>query len=180
MSTLLELLNAKKAELQAASGDRRKVIKPADGSTRYRILPSWRGAGKQFWHDFGQHFIKGQDKKIMAVYVCTEKTFGKPCPVCDVVAQGIASASDDETTNLVKEARSSGRYLLNVLAPTSPTPGEVQILDLSPMAFSQVVTLVQQYEDEGQSMLDPVEGRDVIIERTGTGIQTKYCVFRRS
>jgi len=179
MSSLLDLLRAKKQEIAAANGDRMKTIKPVDGSGRYRILPSWRGEGQQFWHDFGQHFIKNADKKIAAIYVCTEKTYGKPCAVCAAIEQGFAAtASSDEFTNgLLKEAKSSSRILVNALHMDGGSPGEVKILELSPTAFGAFLSIMEQYEDAEQSIFDMTTGRDVIITRTGTGLQTKYTVM---
>lgn len=177
MSSLLDLLRAKKSEIAAASGDRMKTIKPVDGSGRYRILHSWRGVGQQFWHDFGQHFVRNSASKIAAVYMCTDKTYGKPCAVCAALEQGMASASDDFTMNLLKEAKSSGRILVNAMHIDSSTPGEVKILELSPTAFKAYLDIVEQYEDAEQSIFDVETGRDVIITRSGVGLQTKYTVM---
>ena len=174
MSSLLELLKAKKQDLNA--GNRRKTIKCADGTGRYRILPSWRGEGQQFWHDFGQHFVKDASKKISAIYLCTEKTFGKPCSICAAIAQGIKAASDDFTIDLLKEANAGGRILVNALHVDGPNPTEVQILELAPSSFAAVLAIAAEWEEAGESVFDtaPGKGKDILITRTGTGLQTKY------
>jgi hypothetical protein len=174
MSALLELLKNKKQDL--ASGKRRKTVKPAAGRSRWRILQSWRGAGQQFWHDFGQHFVKNADNTIAAIYVCTDKTFGRPCPVCDAVQSAIKGATDDATMELLKEAKSAGRVLLNAVQLDGPTPGEVQILELAPTVFEQVLGIATEYEEAGESIImgDGNPGSDIIITREGTGKNTKY------
>lgn len=172
MSALLDLLKQKKQDL--AAGKRRKTIKPTDGRGRYRILPSWRGDGQQFWHDFGQHFVKNAAKEITAIYMCTDKTFGRPCSVCEAIGQGIKSATDDYTMEILKDARSTGRVLLNVLHLDGPTPGEVQILELPPTVFGQVIEIAQEWEEAGESIFALNGGKDIIVSREGSGKNTKY------
>lgn len=175
MSSLLELLKAKKADLAAASGNRKKTIKPAEGTGRYRILPSWRGEGQQFWHDFGQHFVKKADGTIAAIYMCTEKTYGRPCDVCSAIESGIKGATDDHTIEQLKEAKSGSRVLLNAIW-VDKTPNQVDILELPPTVFAQVVTIMQEWEEAGESVLDLEKGKDFLVSRTGTGLKTKYTV----
>lgn len=174
MSALLELLKAKKQDLSA--GNRRKTIKPTDGTGRYRILPSWRGADQPFYHDFGQHFIKDGTGKIMAIYACAEKTYGKPCEICDTIRTGTKHATDDFTMNLLKDAGSTGRVLVNVLHLDGPTPTEVQILELAPTAFKSVVDIALEWEEASESIFDEAKGKDILITRTGAGKLTKYSV----
>lgn len=172
MSALLDLLKQKKQDLSA--GRRRKTIKPTDGRGRYRILPSWRGAGQQFWHDFGQHFVKNSAKEITAIYMCTDKTFGRPCSVCEAIGSGIKSATDDFTMELLKDARSTGRVLLNVLHLDGATPGEVQILELPPTVFGAIIAIAEEWEEAGESIFNLDGGKDIIISREGSGKNTKY------
>ena len=172
--SLLALLKAKKQDL--AAGKRRKTVKPTDGTTRWRILPSWRGAGQQFWHDFGQHFVKNAAKEITAIYMCTDKTFGKPCAVCEAVSQGMKAATDDHTMEILKDARSTGRILLNALHLDGPTPTEVQVLELPPTVFNMLIEIAEEWEAADDSVFDIAKGKDILIGRTGTGKTTKYTV----
>lgn len=172
--SLLDLLKAKKQSL--AAGKKGKTIKPQNGRGLYRVLPSWRGAGQQFWHDFGQHFIKDSAGNIMAIYVDTEKTFGRPSELNALIGQAIKSTTDDATMNLLKEARSSGSVLLNVLHVDGDKPNEVQILEIRPSVFEQIVNIAQEYEEAGESIFDVTAGRELIINREGTGLKTKYSV----
>lgn len=180
MSNLLALLNAKKAQLD--SGNRAKTLKLKGGRNRWRVLPSWRkddtkGDVEQFWHDFGQHFIKGLDetgKEVMkTVYICTDKTFGKPCPVCDTVRTAMASAPD-EMKELIKQSSAGSRVLLNVLDREGDKPNEAQIGEVPPGVFAQIIAIMQEWGPT--EVLDPNTGRDFIIERAGTGLNTKYSV----
>ena len=173
--SLADLLKAKQQSL--AAGKRGRTIKPANGRGRYRILPSWRKDNGQFWHDFGQHFVKDASGALTAIYMCTDKTFGRPCGVCAVISDAIKSTSDDATMDTLKEARASGSILLNVLHLDGPTPGEVQILEIRPTLFEQIVGIAQEYEAAGISILDITAGKEIIIGREGMGKNTKYSAL---
>lgn len=172
MSALLALLQQKKQAIAASR--KSKTAKLTDGRSRWRILPSWRGADQPFWHDFGQHFVKNSAGEIQAIYVCSEKTHGKPCEVCSVVAQSIKAATDDATLQLLNDAKANGRVLVNAFHIDGPEPTKVQILELPPTVFGDFVNLAEEFEQAGQSILDLNTGKDIIVTRTGKGKNTKY------
>ena len=81
---LMALMKAKKQALKQKA----KTLKPNPGANRYILLPGWRkGEEAVFWHDFGQHHVKNAAGEIQAVYVCADKTFGNPCPICDALGK---------------------------------------------------------------------------------------------
>lgn len=170
--SLLALLQQKKQDMQASK--RRRAAKIPDGKSRWRILPSWRGEGQQFWHDFGQHFIKDATGKVAAVYVCTERTYGRPCEICSTVQSAIKSATDDATMKVLADAKAAGRVLVNALHLDGPTPGEVQVLELAPGLFESIVGIAEEWEAAGESIFDVAGGKELIIERKGSGKQTEY------
>lgn len=175
MSALLALLKQKQQEISAAR--RSRTAKIPDGTSRWRFMPSWRnGEGQPFWHDFGQHFIKDASGKIAAVYICTSKTYGKPCAVCDAIAAGIKSATDDLALKTLQEAKSGSRILLNALQLDGPEPHKMQIAELPQSAFEQLLSIAAEWEEAGESIFGH-SGKDIIINRTGTGKNgTKYTV----
>lgn len=184
MSSLLDLIRAKKTEIAQATGDIRKTIKPADGTSRYRILPSWKFEIKgdkisfkdeQFWHDFGQHFIK-KDGKILAVMNCESKTHGKNCPVCHAIEAGIHSSTDDEMIQALTGAKSKTRFLVNAI-DVARNPGVVEILELPSTAFNALLDVIQSHSEDGVEILHLQEGRDILVKREGTGLKTKYTVM---
>ncbi|MCG5512782.1 hypothetical protein [Ectothiorhodospira shaposhnikovii] len=174
----MELVRNKKAAIQAQSGRRANTVKPTPGKSKWRILPGWRGeSDPQFYHDFSQHFVKGVDGSIKAVYLCVEKTFGKMCPVCEAINGGISKAGSDEIINALKEAKSKGRVLLNALHLDGEDPSAPVILDLTPGTFEKILEVMEQYGDEGINILDLKEGVDLVINRTGKGLNTEYSVM---
>lgn len=175
MSSLLELLKSKKAALSA--GRRTKTIKPEDGTSRWRILPSWRKAdsdnAEQFWHDFGNHYIKDQAGDLKAIYICVDKTFGKPCSICASVNSAMKSNADEEMGKLLKDCKSTGRVLMNAIRTDGETPGEPVILEVPPSVFEGIINIIGEW---GTEVIDLTKGKDFVIERSGKNISTKYSV----
>jgi hypothetical protein len=170
--SLLELLKQKKQDMQASK--RKRAAKIPDGKSRWRVLPSWRGEGKQFWHDFGQHFIKDATGAMAAVYVCTERTYGRPCEICSTVAGAIKAAADDATMKLLSDAKAAQRVLVNAIHLDGPNPNEVVVMELAPSLFEQIVAIAAEWEEADQSIFDVKGGKELILERKGTGKQTEY------
>jgi hypothetical protein len=171
MSTksLLDLLKEKKAQLSQGNN---KTIKPEEGKGRYRILPGWRKDDPTFWHDYGAHYVRHTKGAKPTVYLCLDKTFGKPCPVCDALHEAIGNTHDDATLELLKGGNASQRILLNVLHLSGESPTVPQVMELAPTAFNQILSIMEEWEN----MLDPTNGNDIVIERTGQGVNTKYSV----
>lgn len=176
MGQSIQDLIAGKQKDMAAKKSRQNTLKPQPGTHTYRVLPSWRGGDeKQFWHDFAMHFIKSSDgtTKPAAVYICSDKTFGKPCEVCEAAKKLMAVSTNDDMTKQLKEALSAQRYLLNVLHLTGTEPEKVQTLEVGQGVFESICGLIGEYGD----ITDLNEGTDLKITRTGTGLDTKYTVM---
>lgn len=174
MSSLLELLKQKQQDMAASRKGR--TVKIPDGASRWRLMGHWKGEEKFPWHDFGQHFIKDASGKVAAVYVCAQKTHGKPCAVCDAVAQGIKSAVDDETMKLLTEAKSgAGRVLFNAVLLNDSGEQKVEILEMPGTAFEQLIVAATEWEEAGESIFG-MKGKDVIFNRSGKGLGTTYTV----
>lgn len=175
MSSIKDLIAKKQKEIQAKKG-RVKPIKFGVGKTRIRILPSWRGQNDpNFFHDFGMHFVRESDKGDLAVYICTDATFGKECPVCQAIGQGIKNSNDDEQIKLLKRANAGQRYLMNVLVVNDdPAKSEPAVMDAGIGLFEDICSIIAEYDDI--TLLKG--GTDLIVTREGTGqFDTKYSVF---
>lgn len=189
-----EAARKQRADLQEKMGRRERTAKPQDGRSRWRILPSWKGLDElDVAHAWGQHFVKDAAGDLKAVHVCLKQTYGKDCPICDALDDAIATAhraGDEETKKLLAESKSSSRYLLNAYEVKKGVLPEVVILELPPTVFEMINDLIDQKADEqevedddgeteivpGVDMLDPKKGFDVMITRTGKGLNTKYTV----
>ena len=170
MKALLASIKDKKAALKTKD----KTIKASPGSNRYVVLQGWRkGQENVFYHDFGQHFIKNEAGEIQAVYQCLDSTYGRPCPVCDGLNKAMKLSPDDATVEVLKEAKASHSYLLNVLALDSDTPDVPQILEVRPTVFKGLLDAAEEW---AAAMFDSEEPQIVIVNREGKGMTTKYTV----
>lgn len=180
MASLKEMLASKRAEIAQKSGGFMVTVKPKMGKTRYRLLPSWRGGEDQeFYHGFGQHFIKDKDEKLKAVYVCIEKTFSRPCPLCEAISDGISLASSDIDKGILKQSMASQRILLNALVVDVDRDTPV-ILEISSGTIDKILSIMEDNLDPDDESFNPLtdldKGFDIVIERQGTGLSTKYDV----
>jgi hypothetical protein len=77
----------------------------------------------------------------------------------------------------MKEAGATGRVLVNaVVLGEQGNPDEVQILEMAPSVFGQLVDIITEWAEAGEQPLDPATGKDLIVTRTGSGKTTKYTV----
>ena len=179
MTTLLERINQQRAKMQRGNNNRPEKLHSEKNLVR--ILPSWTGnMDDQNWQNWGQHFIKDQSGAIKAVYICSQTCFDEACPICEVIAQGAAMTSDEDTLKALKDARSSNRVLVNALylkggKHDNPESNPV-VLDLPPSVMDGILATYQAYEEEGINVFDLDAGVNFIIEKTGTGMNTEYKV----
>lgn len=180
---LLDLIKKTKSDIAARSSKGRTTKIPV-GKSKWRILPSWRKTGSAaeqaaFFHDFGMHYIKDAGGKTVAVYICVDKTFGQPCPVCEAISTGKRESTDDRQVKLMDDARATGRYLVNAVQLTGPDakPDTPVILELPSSAFASLVGIMETYADESSiNILDLNTGVDMVFEKTGTGLDTTYNI----
>ena len=166
---------SKKSEEVKTSG---KTIKPAVGKNSYIILPGWSAEDRtQFWHDFGQHFVKNAKGELDGnVVLCPNKTHdGQPCAVCDAISDAIRMSQSEDQQKLLEEASSAQQYLLNVLVvgKDGSLNERPQTLQVGKKIFTSFLEIVQEW---GEKIFDPANPQTVVITRAGTGMSTEYTV----
>jgi hypothetical protein len=175
MSSLKDLIKNKRQKL-ASAGKKERPAKPPQGKSRWRILPSWKKDGDEtFFRDFGQHFIKGEDGNVKAVYTCDAVTNGEACDVCNAIQQAAEYAASDAEQKQIKDMRASKSMLFNAIHRDGENPDKVVILGVSANLASDIMSVLEDFLDETEE--DPLsldKGTDVVIERTGSGFDTRY------
>jgi hypothetical protein len=163
-----------------SSGSR---IKPKEGANRYRFFipekAEWLPANGQFWADLGVYWIKAEENgKPLAVVGSKSVVYQQPDEIATAIDRAIQTAIDEDSKKLYESWRAKTSILVNVLdrSKGSSNPDEPQILELSPTTWGKVMAVIQQYGDEGEDVLDPVNGIDLIITRSGKGLNTEYSV----
>lgn len=175
MATSMQDILAK-ARQKSNANNKQRLSKPPAGKSTWRILPGWNPKEpNMFFHPYGQHYVKDLEGNIKAVLVCPDKTFDKPCEVCEMISAAMKNAPDDETRNKISESRANQQFIMNAVRVDNPD-GKVHILGVGSMLFNAIIESLEEYED----MLDPNEGNDLIIQREGTGLNTKYTLTPRA
>lgn len=134
------------------------------GTYRFDIMPYEVGKGNPFAEEGDLYFERtfwvhrgiGPDN---ASYVCSSKTFKKPCPVCEFRAKMARDPEADE--NLIKNLAPKERQIFNVRDVSENGDGQTQIFEYSNFLFGKQLDAV-------------VKGADPTDEDDGVG---EYDMF---
>lgn len=180
INKLLSRATEARADIQAKSGGGDKPVTPPMGASKWRILPGWRdNDAETFFHAFGQHFMKDTGGKIVGAFVCRGITFGEHCEYCEAIDEMRRSTKDQDQLEKINEFRAPNGYLVNALRIDGDNASTTK-----PVLFRLPQSLLDQYlqlmmtraKDDELNILDPVEGRNITINREGTGKNTKYSL----
>lgn len=176
---LMKMVSQAKNKYAGSGG---KTIKPKEGRNTYRLIAptnaqaAWVGPTNQWWADLGVHWIKADENgKPVAVVGDCDTVYQKPSVINSAIDLAIGGALDEDSKKLYESWKARKSVLLNVIDRS--TPGEdPDVLELTPTTFSKVLDLYMMYADAGQDITDPANGVDIIISRTGKGLNTNYDV----
>lgn len=162
------------------AGNAGNAVKPKEGRNVYRILAPtadqapWVGDSGQFWADLGVHWIKpGKNDKPVAVVGDCDTVYQQPSVINTAIEMAINAAHDEDSKKLFEEWKARKSVLINVI---DREKDEAVVLELTPTTFGKVLDLITLYADAGQDITDPNEGADIVITRTGKGLNTNYDV----
>lgn len=172
MSNLLKLIQKKQKQI-AEGKNRLSTIRPKDGTNRYRLLPSWKGEGEEFWHDYGAHWVKDAAGGRKGTFTCLKKTHGQRCPVCELMDK-LKKGTDETTAKIIDQAYATQRVLVNVLEVHGDKPNEPQILEMAITAFQDLLNMIAR---DGDIYLRLKGGHDFTITKTGQFRNTSYQVL---
>lgn len=178
--SLLDRVKAKRQSFAAKSNQLRPMTLQS-AKNLVRILPNWAGTPDgDFFHDFANHYIKDAKGNMLAVYICTEGTFGRACDVCSELATILAETTDDAAIDLLKEARAGNRILVNAIIPTGSHPNaktDPVLLSLPPTVFDMMLAAAEEaMESDSVNIFDLAAGHDFAVTKSGSGRDTKYGV----
>jgi len=178
---LLELVSKGKNKYAGSTG---KALKPKEGLNTYRIIAPtfdvapWVGAGGQFWADLGVHWIKADENgKPIAVVGDCDTVYQQPSVLNSAIDMAISSAIDEQSKKLYESWRARKTVLINVIDRDDKSNPNPQVLELTTTTFHKVLELIQLYAQNDQDITDPVKGVDIVIRRSGKGLNTEYQVM---
>jgi len=158
-----------RAELDA-SGSGANFMTLTDGKNVVRFLPPLQG--QKPFRKVKQHYVKRPSENQLVI-PCPRAMLKRPCPICDRIKQlsGSRSKADQD---LAKSYDVKLRVFANIIDRGDMEAGP-KILGFGKMIFDELVR-IREDVDGGGDFVDPVNGFDIIIEKSGTGMLTKYKV----
>ena len=142
----------------------------AEGKNIIRILPPWSKEGLYFFTAALHYGFVEEDRK--RAYPCL--TFmGEPkCPVCELF-QKLSKSTDPADKKIANRLKRKVKNYSNII-DRKGDPKQVLIWGYS---MKQLRTIQGYMEDpDWGNITNPQHGHDVIVERKGTMLQTKYEV----
>lgn len=142
------------------------------GRNIVRIMPPWEGAD-DFSRPMGKHWNLGPEGKTNVF--CPKHTAGLPCPICEELDAIWKTKPDDATKEWLKNVGASQRYYVNLVDLNNLEEG-VQIGELPKSVLEEIWNIMVDEDTGLGDITDWDEGFDLIIEKTGKGIGTRYSV----
>lgn len=147
-----------------------RLISPTPGSVAW-VKPE----DAMFYRELGVHWIKPDlNAKPIAVVGSEEICFQRVSALSAAIDMAIASAHDEDSKKLYEEWKARKSILVNVV--NRDMGDEVQVMELTPTTFGKIMEVVSLYDDNGIDVLDHSVGMDIVITKTGKGLNTSYDV----
>lgn len=166
MAVDLDKIRSKYEDLKRKSKGSKDFMQLEDGDNLVRFRSDDNG---DFYFETGYHYIK-QGKDKVAV-VCNKLHDGSECYLCDVV-DALYKGKDKGDKELAKDLQAKARIFFCVV---DRSDGKTKILGTGNSIFKD---LLKYFSDEDWGDLtDPKTGHDVVITKSGTGMDTEYAVM---
>lgn len=143
---------------------------PKAGKSQIRVLPPWNEEGI-FYLETAIHYGFKSEEEFRA-YPCLKHLKEPFCPACQLVAR-FKDDKDSDVKKLMQQMKPKGKWFMNIIDRKAESP-DVRIFGAG---FKVASAIIGYFTDEDYGdITDPEEGRDVVIEREGTGFSTRYEV----
>ena len=164
-----ELMRASYAE---ATRQRTNYWRPDNGPNKIRVIPGWPCETPiQPFVPLFQHFLGGEEKKS---YVCPATPgINRTCPICKV-SRNLKKQSSQVEQQRGKDIGARQSFLWNVLVRGKESEG-IKVFS-APGSAHQLILGYAQDDTNWPNFLDFEKGADIIVEKTGSGLQTRYSV----
>ena len=168
-----EALKAKIANKTKEFDKRERPYTFKGGDTSIVLMPGWKPEAREvFWHEFGGHYIRGNDGKVTAFYPCDNAIYNKPCPICAMLRKASAMTTDQAVLDQIKQMNANTVYLVNAIV-LGENNNEPQVCQFSKTAFEQLINTISAWMT---AVFDEQNPQVLSVKRSGTGFDTKYLV----
>ena len=161
-------------EASSRSGGNLNFWKPNKvGTYIIRILPPWDQKKAIYFRDTAYHYDVGEEGRR---FVCL-RAEGQVCPICELRSQLYTSA-DPEVKAMAGQLAPTPKVFMNIIDRNHPELG-VQIASLvGQRQIEQIHEAILGYclDPAWGDLTDATYGRDITVERKGTGLDSEYQV----
>ena len=165
------LEDAEKEEAALAEMNKGKFHKLHNGKNKVRFLPAKLGA--QVFVKASQHFVQVGSMERGVSFNCPRKMANQPCLVCND-AEFLGATGSSVDYDLAGKLFANFRVYGNVIDREHPEIGPVT-LAFGKKVYDELIK-IRKDEADGGDFTDPVEGFDIIIEKSGELLNTRYAV----
>ena len=172
----LDEVEAEAAEIARQQGNQAFLQMKEPGKYFLRFLPPPKGSSKM-WQVTHQHFVKLPGQERSSSFNCPRVlTQGaRYCPACDMWER-LSRSGNPVDAKRATDYKPKVRAFANVVNTKHPEDG-VKVFAFGTMILDKLVKMLQDDRDAGQPYYcDPNTGRSIIVEKTGSGMDTKYDV----
>lgn len=155
------------AKAEASAGQSQEWLKLNTGTNVVRILPPLAGKTSP-WVTIYQHFIKVPGAKAV-VFNCPRRMANMRCPACEK-ADRLRATGNPADERASKEFNPSMRTISFGLDRENPEKG-IQMFAFGAMIKKRLIHFREKLDKD---FTHPTEGFDLVIDRTGQGLDTEY------
>lgn len=187
LASMFDGFGSKAAGKAAAALKKTNYLKLGPGRHVIRILPGRKGALP--FSEVFQHMIKPPGGKMFSIN-CPQKANGSHCPVCAKVDE-LRNSDIEADKAMGKDMQAKLQVSCNAIIRKPEGEGDIGLLRLPRGVYEEILALgkhpdvLAEYEDEVDENGDaleyvdlthPTKGFDIRIDKSGTGLTTKYKV----
>lgn len=170
---LKEMLDAMEQDVNKG----KRFWTPEEGKNVIRILPPLKKKEEVlFYQGHKTHWIDGQP------YECLDQTIkdkngnvhtAEHCPIC-AMSKKLYKISDEdsEERRMAADLNAKSRYIFRIVVRGKDDETEPELYETGPAIFKKIYNIIK--DGEYGNIVDPIKGRDFIIDRLGTGRRTNY------
>ncbi len=169
---------AAEMDAEISIDDFTKMMKWAEGRNLVRVIPALKGPdgkAKHFRKTY-VHFFDRPDGQTVT-FACAVKEVGRPCIGCEQ-SDKLRASSDPIKIEMGKKLRCRPTYYANVIQRGEQN--EAKGVQVAPFSRALMIDLNKKFkhlrEEISLDPLNPFQGRDIMVERTGTGRDTEWSV----
>ncbi len=167
-----ETAKQEQAEIDSSGGGA-DFMSLEEGSNVVRFLPPRAGGKKTPYHIVYQHYINVPGRVDSVKFACPKKMANEPCPACSKAEQ-LRSSGNPVDADTARKLWPRRRFYANVIDRSEPEKGP-RIL-AGPKTMQEQLVGLRQDKAAGGDYTHPLKGFDIVIKRTGKGLNTEYAV----